>query len=268
MDLDHCLDLAKKGALEAGACILSYYSTSYKISHKNKDPENLLTQADIESNQILENRLRKAFPAGWLSEESQDHPDRLAQDWVWIIDPLDGTREFVLKIPEFGVSIGLVYRGVPQLGVFYNPVTQQLYWGRKGTGVYCNESPVERIKTSTSLADSSWLVSRSETQKGKFQNFSEFHLQPVGSIANKLTLVASGKAHLTLTLNPRYEWDICAGGFFILETGGRFTDLSQNSILFNQNPPLVAGIVATSPELYPSLMACLKTKNALPDSID
>lgn len=266
MNLDFYLQLAKSAAQEAGASILKYYQKEYELSHKDDKKENPLTSADLEANHILEKQLRNQTPDfGWLSEETTDDLKRLEREWVWIVDPLDGTKEFTQQIPEFGVSIGLVYQGIPQLGVFYNPVKKLLYWGKKGSGLFINEKPAPKNQP-TSLSNALILVSRSEFQKGKFQAFTsdDFQLQPMGSIANKLAQVAAGNAQITLTLSPRSEWDICAGAFFILETGGKVSDLQQNPILFNQEKPLVSGIIACPPTLYPALLQCLHHKKALP----
>ena len=125
-----------------------------------------LTEADLAANAILCAHIARAFPNdAILSEETTDNPDRLSNARCWIIDPLDGTREFTLGIPEFAVSVGLVVHGVPAVGVVYNPITEECVSAIVGEGTYLNGT---RVKTTTkdTISGSRFLVSRSEHKKG------------------------------------------------------------------------------------------------------
>src|SRR5687767_3268203 len=134
------LQAAVDAAREAGAAVRRYYKDAYTVKEKGED--NPLTDADLASDAILGERLRRGFPdLGWLSEESVDDPARLAASSAWIVDPLDGTKEFTLGIPEFVVSIGLVVDGRAVLGVLYNPITEELFAGAVGEGAAFNGSP-------------------------------------------------------------------------------------------------------------------------------
>ena len=116
--LERARDVAREAALEAGAAIRGFYNDEYTVRDKGED--NPLTDADLAADKILERHLRTAFPDfGWLSEETADTPARLEKSHVWIVDPLDGTREFTLGIPEFVVSVGLVIDGRAVVGVLY-----------------------------------------------------------------------------------------------------------------------------------------------------
>ena len=117
--LDSELKAVKQAVCEAGDIILRIADEHYREAAKQAG-RTVVTKADIEADQILQNHLRKGFPDyGWLSEETKDDESRFKRDRVWIVDPMDGTREFVMKVPEFVVSVGLAERGQIILGVIF-----------------------------------------------------------------------------------------------------------------------------------------------------
>ena len=188
--------------------------TEYKIGH---DP---VTEADRAIDSLLRQHLLQPGE-GWLSEESADDGARLAHDRVWIVDPLDGTREFVAGIPEFCVSVALVEDGHPVAGGIANPSTHQVFLGSPGTGVTLNGQSVAATSTDT-LQNALVLASRSEIKRGEWKQFADapFRVQPMGSVAYKLALVAAGLADATFTLSPKHEWDIAAGAALVEAAGG------------------------------------------------
>ncbi|HCI16056.1 MAG TPA: 3'(2'),5'-bisphosphate nucleotidase CysQ, partial [Candidatus Marinimicrobia bacterium] len=118
------LNIAKDAAFEAGSIIMSYYNTDYEI--KDKGYHNPVTTADHAADTLLKKTLMAARPDyGWLSEETVDSPARLSKERVWVVDPLDGTKEFIEGVPNFVVSVALVENGYPVVGVLYNPVTKE-----------------------------------------------------------------------------------------------------------------------------------------------
>src|SRR5262249_20083116 len=131
------LTVAVEAARAAGAIVRTWYDGRYTVREKAHDSP--VTEADLEANQCIQTRLHEAFPHdGWLSEETRDSEARLSQARVWVVDPLDGTKEFINHIPEFCVCIGLVEHGVPVVGVSYNPVREELFAGGRGLGVTLN----------------------------------------------------------------------------------------------------------------------------------
>jgi len=127
--------LAKEAALEAGGLILNYYKAEYEI--KEKGYHNPVTTADHAADSYLKKVLKDACPEyGWLSEETVDSPERLEKDRVWVVDPLDGTKEFIEGVPNFVVSVGLVENGIPIVGVLYNPVTKEMFTAAKDEGAH------------------------------------------------------------------------------------------------------------------------------------
>lgn len=251
------LRIAIEAAREAGGAIRGYYKDSYTVKDKGQD--NPVTDADLASNAILEARLRGARPAfGWLSEESVDDPARLDCEWAWIVDPLDGTKEFTLGIPEFVISIGLAQDGAAQLGVLYNPITDELFAGFVGGGATLNGKPC-RVSSHLTLEGARVVCSRTELKKGVFDRWSgQLTPQAVGSVAYKFGRVAAGQAEATFTPQPRNEWDLCGGVALVLAAGGRCTNGAGEPYTFNRRNPLHQGVAATNGHLHPAILGLIR----------
>jgi myo-inositol-1(or 4)-monophosphatase len=237
-------DVLIEAVHEAGAAILALQETGFAISRKaNND---LLTQADLLANDMLKTRLLQAFPDyGWLSEESADDVSRLAAKRVWVVDPIDGTKEYALGIPEYAISVALVEEGEPVLACVFNPATDEFFHAIKGEGAWLNGHPI--ICDTSASRRMTLLASRSECKRGEWDPFLLHHeVKQIGSIAYKLALIAAGQAHATFSLGPKNEWDIAAGVLLVKEAHGLVTDQFQQPFLFNQEKVLVNGIVATS----------------------
>jgi myo-inositol-1(or 4)-monophosphatase len=244
------LDLARSAALAAGEILRRHYQErGFEVNHKGKD--NPVTTADFEADHELKNILQGGFPHyGWLSEETADDGERLKYERVWIVDPLDGTKEFIKGIPEFVIAIALAEHGVPVLGVSYNPIKQELFACARGTGVSLNDVPV-RVTGRRSLASATVLASRSETSRGEWKTYEgKIKINPIGSVAYKLALVAAGRADATFTLTPKSEWDVASGTALILEGGGRVTDLKGAQLRFNRSSVRLDGFVASNGSLH------------------
>ncbi len=253
---DHALRVAVAAALEAGAAIRGYYNDSYTVREKGQD--NPLTDADLAADAILRERLLAGLPdAGWFSEESVSEESRLERETVWVVDPLDGTKEFTLGIPEFVVSVGLVVRGRPVLGVLYNPIAEELFSGVVGEGATYNGAPC-RVTPQVGLQGARVVCSRTEMKKGMFAAWTDrIALVPVGSVAYKFGLVAAGRAEATFTPQPRNEWDICGGVAVVLAAGGRATNRAGQEYTFNRPDPLVDGVCATNGGVHDEVLALL-----------
>lgn len=238
------LETAERAAREAGEIIMALYGKDYRITEKGKG--NPVTTADLEANRRLQEIILGRFPEdGWLSEEDQDNLKRLDTARVWVIDPIDGTKEFIAGIPQFAVSVGLVVKGRPMLGVVYNPAEKELYRAVKGGGALVNGDPI-RVSLREEVKGASLLVSRSEPRR-KFVRFAETcRLEPVGSIAYRLAKVARGKGDATLTFRSLHEWDVCAGVLIVQEAGGVVMDAAGRRLLFNQPEAVYRGIVASN----------------------
>jgi myo-inositol-1(or 4)-monophosphatase len=255
--------VAEAAAREAGAIVKRYYEKPIEQVVKSDKgagrDENWLTQADSESDDLLKERLLGAFPDyGWLSEETRDSPERLAKERVWIVDPLDGTREFTLRVPEFCVCVALVEKGRPVVGVEYNPATDRLYSAALGAGTTLNGSAV-RVSKTEHMALAQVLASRSEDKRGEWDPFKQYcHVVLTGSVAYKLAELSVGNGDATFTLTPKNEWDICAGTILVEEAGGQVTGLQGEPLVFNQPSPLRPGMIASNRVLHPLLMTLIE----------
>jgi myo-inositol-1(or 4)-monophosphatase len=249
------LQTAELAAREAGHAIMSFFGKKYRIEEKKKgDP---VTEADLAANTRIREILLGRFPRdGWLSEEDKDNSDRLKVSRVWVVDPIDGTKEFIEGVPQFSVSIGLVLDGKAVLGVVYNPVQDQLFGAARGEGARLNGVPIH-VTQREQMEGALLLVSRSEPRR-RFQIFSDLcRVQPVGSIAYRLALVAGGEGDGTLTFRSVHEWDICAGSYLVEEAGGAVLNGDGSSLAFNQREALHRGVVASNQNLARPLQGML-----------
>ncbi len=225
---------------------------------KKKEGGSPVTEADNRIDDILRNILPQDGD-GWLSEETADDKSRLNCSRIWIVDPIDGTKEFVTGIPEFSISIGLIEDGEAVAGGIANPATGEIILGSKETGVTYNGNKVA-MPHRVPLAGARILASRSEFKRGEWDRFqdSAFEIVPCGSVAYKLGVVAGCRYDATWTLVPKNEWDVAAGAALVIASGGLVLLKDGSKPLFNRENPLLPGFCATphpdtSPEWGPFL---------------
>jgi myo-inositol-1(or 4)-monophosphatase len=265
-DLRRELDLAREAALSAGEILERYFrDRGFEIDQKGRD--NPVTTADFDADSEIKRLLRSSFPEyGWLSEETADNSDRLSCRRVWIVDPLDGTKEFIKGIPEFVIAIALAEEGRPILGVTYNPIKREMFWCAQRSGCYMIDGtafpgcPLEQldsqsqhvhVTTTPALEEATVLASRSETSRGEWKRYEgKLRVNPIGSVAYKLALVAAGRADATFTRTPKSEWDIASGAALIVEAGGRITDIDGTEMRFNKPSVKLKGFVASNALLH------------------
>ena len=244
-------------ALEASRKVFARFTpgaieAEYKIGH---DP---VTEADRALDAVLRKELLRSGE-GWLSEESIDDPIRLQRSRVWVVDPLDGTREFVQGIPEFCVSIGYVENGRPVVGGICNPATNEIFLGSVESGITYNGKPAQPSQRNT-LDGALVLASRSEVKRGEWKAFenSGFKIRPMGSVAYKLALVSAGLADVTFTLTPKNEWDVVAGAALVHSSGGFVSTLEKTDLIANRPDPLLSGLLASGPLLKDKLLSLVE----------
>src|SRR5258708_4651901 len=244
-------------ALEASRGVFARFTpgaieTEYKIGH---DP---VTEADRALDAVLRKELLRDGE-GWLSEESVDDPIRLQRSRVWVVDPLDGTREFVKGIPEFCASIGFVENGNPVAGGIYNPATDETFLGSINSGVTYNGKASQPSQRKT-LDGALVLASRSEVKRGEWKPFENatFKIRPMGSVAYKLALVSAGLADITFTLTPKNEWDVVAGAALVQSAGGFVSTLEKTALSANRRDPLLSGLLACGPLLKDQLLTLVE----------
>jgi len=225
-----------------------------RISAALTNASALITRCPPEAADITIDRLlREMLPRGdegWLSEETPDDGERLGRDRVWIVDPLDGTREFRMGLPEWSISIALVEGGRPVAAGVCNPAACETIVGALGHGVTRNGKPAS-VSTRATLAGATILASRSEVSRGIWEPYAHapYSIRPLGSVAYKLALVAAGAADATWTTVPKHEWDVAAGVGLVLAAGGRIVAGSPAEERFNRRDPKLTRLIAAPPQL-------------------
>ena len=232
--------------------------TPGEIEAEYKSGLDPVTEADRAVDEALRAELL-AHDEGWLSEESVDDFSRLQKRRVWIVDPLDGTREFVAGVPEFCVSVAMVEDGVPVAGGICNPATNEVFLGSLAAGVTYNGAPVHASRRA-SLAGATILASRSESRRGEWKRFgaADFTIRPMGSVAYKLALVAAGLADATFTLVPKHEWDVAGGAALVESAGGRVRTLGGEPLRCNNRSLRISGLLACGAGLLEPLQALIR----------
>ena len=244
-------------ALSAAGEVLKRF-TPGEIASELKDGGDPLTAADTAVNDVLAKVLRGG-DEGWLSEETTDAGGRLDRRRVWVVDPIDGTREFIDGIPEWCVSVGLVEDGVPVAGGVLSPPNGNLIIGSDDTGVVCNGQPAGTT-TTTDIRGALVLASRSEVKRGEWERFfsTPIAVRNMGSVAYKLSLVGAGLADATWTLVPKNEWDVAGGAALVRAGGGRVFGIDGADVVFNRADPLMDGFIAVAPGLCDQVLELLE----------
>ena len=217
-----------------------------------KGGRELVSEADLLAAELLHEALTAAFPDdGWLSEEHRDTADRLARERVWVVDPIDGTREYLQGVPEYAISVGLAVRGRPALGVVHNPATGELHAAvHARTPVPAPPAPLP--PAAPYLA----LVGRGEELLGEVPPLpGDARTRPTGSVAWRLALLAAGRADVVTSWHARHEWDVAAGATLALARGLTVTDALGEPLAFNQPRPLVRGLLAAEAGLHARILA-------------
>ena len=251
-------DLARiEAALDAAAAALAPF-TPGTIASRLKEGDDPVTAADVAVNEVLQ-RILPRPGEGWLSEETVDDPTRLDAERVWVVDPVDGTREFIQGIPEWCVSIGLVVGGRPVAGGIVSPTAGHRMVGSVDEGVTLDGTPAV-VTGCDRLEGALVLASRSEVKRGVWAPFfaTPISVRNMGSVAYKLACVAAGLADATWTLVPKHEWDVAAGAALVVAAGGAVFGPDGEEIRFNQPNPKLPGFVATSTTLEGPLRDFLK----------
>ncbi len=243
MNLQKELKLSIDLSIKAGKEILEVYKDTIEVEYK--DDKSPLTLADKRSNDVIVEGLKREFHQySILSEESADDKSRLDNDWCWIVDPLDGTKEFIKRNGEFTVNIALTYKKKTVLGVIYVPVKDELYYATKGDGAYmiqnCNSSMDNKALLKVSeRTDNIRLVKSRSHASGKLKELIEDKndliedTKPAGS-SLKGCLVAKGGAEVYYRFNPTMEWDTAAMQCIVEEAGAIFRQMDGSEMLYNR----------------------------------
>jgi myo-inositol-1(or 4)-monophosphatase len=227
---------------EAGRTALATFRGPLK--HWIKDKSSPVCEADIAVNDLLHDRLLSATPGfGWLSEETQDDLARTAAPFVWVVDPIDGTRAYIGEREDWSISVALVADGRPILAGLYAPVTEEMFVAAAGQGATCNGEPI------AATADADLDGVRVAGPPGLLKTLATLRpgLVPVPkihSLALRITRVAHGRIDAALASGNSHDWDLAAADLLVHEAGGTITTLRGHLPVYNQreprHPPLVA----------------------------
>lgn len=256
-------DFIKDLALGAGSIIKEKFHAVKKWRSKST-PGDIVTEVDEASEKYIIDRIKAEFPEdNILAEESGavgiGHSDR-----VWIIDPLDGTRNYMTGIPFFCVSIALLVDGVPELGAIYDPIHDELFYAKKGCGAYLNGEPIsvcDQFSLEESLISVSW-ISRSSDRKPFIDYIDQIssetsYFRRLGAAALVMCYVACGRLHAYLQAGL-CPWDVAAGIVIIQEAGGVVTDFQGLPIDLYQKCKLE--VLTSNPVLHKKLSDIIAIK--------
>lgn len=256
---------------EAGHAVMRFFTRgSYEIQHK--DPENPVTEADFAANRILVRAIRELFPDDALLSEENEYPherqamnaERAQRRRVWVIDPIDGTREFIKGRQNFAISVGLVEAGKAVLGFVFNPATDYLLSGGPGLGLFRNGekfTPPGRPDFSPPQSYPRIVVSRTELKDRQLSHLQDYYAdlenRAMGSIAYKLALVADGTFDLAVSVKPKNEWDLAGGAALLAAEQLELRDGSFAPLTFNKAETETLGLIAGTTD------ACAWYRNTL-----
>lgn len=230
-ELDRRLHTVRDLARQAGAVIMNYYKTSVEVEWKA--PGDPVTAADKAANELIVDQLQKTFAGeAVLAEESTDDLSRLGQQVVWMVDPLDGTKEFISRNGEFSVMIGLTENGKPILGAIMQPAASRLYSGAVGLGAWLTENGHDRgisVSAIANFADMRMVASRSHFEMSVDRLRHRLGIAKLlrsGSVGLKCGMIAAGNCEIYVHPSSHARlWDSCAPAAVLNAAGGVMTDI-------------------------------------------
>lgn len=251
--LSHDAALLKATVREAGQLALSMFRTELK--KWTKGASSPVSEADIAVNDLLEARLRSATPDyGWLSEESADDEARLSRRLTWVVDPIDGTRNYLNGHDDWCVSVALVEDSSPALAAVFAPTSGEFFFAARGQGTVLNDKPVRTAPGSaldfTRVAGPKPLVERLKPSLG------DIKLHPrIGSLALRLCRVANGALDAAFAGGNSHDWDLAAADLIVQEADGRMSELSGDPILYNRREVAHGVLVAAGRDRHADIVA-------------
>jgi myo-inositol-1(or 4)-monophosphatase len=256
VDLVRAAERLAASVREAGALALSMFGAPLK--NWTKGTSSPVSEADIAVDTLLRGRLSDAEPsAGWLSEESVDDPARLAARFVWIVDPIDGTRAYIAGLPEWVVSAALVDNGRPVAACLFAPVSGEFFAAVAGGGATCN---------GTAIAASSGEMltgTRIAGPKNFLEKLPAFDppatvVPRIPSLALRLARVAQGTIDAAIAGGNSHDWDLAAADLLVHEAGGALTPLTGEPLTYNRPEPRHGMLVAAGRDRHAALLKLFK----------
>jgi myo-inositol-1(or 4)-monophosphatase len=244
---------------EAGALAKRYFQAGAKNWEKaHGEP---VSEADLAVDTLLREHLGEERPTyGWLSEETEDNPDRLEREKVWVVDPIDGTRAFIKGRPQFAVCAALVVNGAPALGVVFNPMSDEFFFAQAGGGAMLNDKPIQASGKSD-LSGLRLLASQRTFEKHNWvDTLPGAEFEAVNSIAYRMALVAAGRYDASVSLSPKSDWDIAAADLIVQEAGGCSTTADGAAFRYNEPSARHPSVLVCAAGLHQDLLALLKNR--------
>lgn len=247
------LALLRDAALSVGPLLRAKFGADFEVW--SKGAAGPVTEVDIAVDRMLKEFLTAARPDyGWLSEEIADNPDRLQKRCVFVVDPIDGTRAFIKRKPEFCTALAVVRDGQPLAGVVYNPILEELFEASQGGGARLNGEQM-RVSDTSAIEDCKMIGPQDLfTHKSWPTPWPPMQRSQKNAIAYRVALVSSGEYDATVSLGYKSEWDLAAATVIVREAGGRISDPWNGDFSFNKPDPRVDGVVCAGAELHALLI--------------
>ncbi|NBC36926.1 3'(2'),5'-bisphosphate nucleotidase CysQ [Novosphingobium sp. FSY-8] len=229
------------------------------LNHWEKAPNNPVSEADMAVDAYLKDALGNLLPsAGWLSEETGDSLARREGSLIWLVDPIDGTRDFIAGLGGWAVSVALISAGRPLIGALYAPARMvdqggEFWWAEAARGATRNGTPLRASRRTdlpgarvpTTVLPPDLRVPLTMVDKPN-------------SIALRMAMIAADEADIVASTRWGYEWDIAAAALILHEAGGRVTDAHGEKLSFNKMNPRDYGVLATAPDIHADALAFLQ----------
>jgi myo-inositol-1(or 4)-monophosphatase len=230
----------------------SWPGAGHQVESWEKEPGSPVCAADLAVDAFLKEELGALLPAaGWLSEETADKPHRLDKDLIWLVDPIDGTRDYLKGRPGWAVSVALVSAGRPLIGLLAAPARDEFWFAVAGQGSTLNGeglSASERTEFAGARVPADWLPDPDHMLET---------VEKPNSIALRVAMVADNRADLVATLRWGYEWDIAAATLIAREAGAAVSDAFGYPLAYNKRDPRAFGLLVTSPAIHAAAIAHL-----------
>ncbi len=231
---------------EAGSIAMaSWPGAGHAVEMWEKEPGNPVCAADLAVDAFLKQELGALLPAaGWLSEETADDPARLGKDLIWLVDPIDGTKDYLRGATGWTVSVALVSAGRPLIGLLAAPARDEFWSAIAGQGSQLNGTPLaasRRERFTGARVPADWLPD------------SDSDLAIVdkpNAIALRVAMVADDRADLVATLRWGFEWDIAAATLIAREAGAAVSDAFGGALAYNKRDPRAFGLLVTAPAIH------------------
>jgi len=237
---------------EAGALAMARWQGQFR--RWDKSPGNPVCEIDLAVDVLLRERLAEIDPdAGWLSEETADDPSRLEDERIWLVDPIDGTRDYVRGRPGWAVSVALIERGEPRIGVLVAPARDEVWVASAGSGATRNGQPL--VASQLSGLQGARVPTDSPA---KYLPPGVLSVAKPNSIALRVAMVAHDEADFIATTSWGYEWDLAAAALIAAEAGATVTDANGAAIRFNTPDARIFGVLAAAPDLHPEVLALIR----------